>query len=249
MNKTTKALVATAETFANAGIAPKEVAARMKKLHSMGPKIGDFTQPPLIKNIANKDGSLTRVEQHQLLPANTFYLPMTCHCKAKTELLFQKKDWEHFHFKKKSDLLFSFAVCSSCKSTVSFSISSVEFPNSMKTGAGLQINTLKKEESGSTSVEWEPASLYVKSPSIILTHPRPAEPHVPVEKPPLGLMPRWRHEELRIKDICDAMNRYADKAKLIPEEWKDELRDLQKRMEMYEQTRELKKDLAVNDPA
>lgn len=47
-----------------------------------------------------------------------------------------------------------------------------------------------------------------------------------IEKPPIGLEPRWAHDGRRKVAILEAMERYA-KAKLpIPLEWIEELEDL-----------------------
>jgi len=45
-------------------------------------------------------------------------------------------------------------------------------------------------------------------------------------KPPLGLTPRRIHTEKRIRDILDALMRYNDADLSIPQEWIDELSDL-----------------------
>lgn len=44
--------------------------------------------------------------------------------------------------------------------------------------------------------------------------------------PPLGLMPRYIHEDKRIADILNAMKRYSEAGYAIPCEWVLELRDL-----------------------
>lgn len=46
------------------------------------------------------------------------------------------------------------------------------------------------------------------------------------EKPPLGLTPLSTHEDLRLIEISEAMQRYSDDGKEIPPEWVDELFDL-----------------------
>lgn len=40
---------------------------------------------------------------------------------------------------------------------------------------------------------------------------------------PLGVIPRWRHNERRAADILNAMLRYVDAGTPIPREWLDEL--------------------------
>lgn len=47
-------------------------------------------------------------------------------------------------------------------------------------------------------------------------------------KPPLGLMPRAIHDFNRIREIVEAIERYADAEKPIPLEWVGELKDLLK---------------------
>ncbi|WP_134982908.1 hypothetical protein [Bacillus velezensis] len=41
-------------------------------------------------------------------------------------------------------------------------------------------------------------------------------------KPPLGLTPRWAHDEMRIDEVKSAMYRYLQVDKKIPEEWLEE---------------------------
>lgn len=43
---------------------------------------------------------------------------------------------------------------------------------------------------------------------------------------PLGIMPRWRHVELRLEEIAATKIRYEGAGKEIPEEWKQEEREL-----------------------
>ncbi len=43
-----------------------------------------------------------------------------------------------------------------------------------------------------------------------------------VEKPPLGLIPEFIHKEQRYKDVCEAIKRYEDANREIPEEWRNE---------------------------
>lgn len=45
-------------------------------------------------------------------------------------------------------------------------------------------------------------------------------------KPPLGLRPRYIVTSQRVHEILEAMTRYAEHCKPIPEEWLEELRDL-----------------------
>jgi uncharacterized FlaG/YvyC family protein len=46
------------------------------------------------------------------------------------------------------------------------------------------------------------------------------------EKPPIGLKPRFIHNEQRIHEIVEAMNRYIQVNKQIPIEWIDEYNEL-----------------------
>ena len=47
-----------------------------------------------------------------------------------------------------------------------------------------------------------------------------------VDKPPLGLEPRYIHEAKRIVEIIGAMNRYMKAGKMVPKEWYDEAFEL-----------------------
>lgn len=67
------------------------------------------------------------------------------------------------------------------------------------------------------------------------TPPQPANEQKPDEKnedysqrPPLGVMPEWRWKELRVQELDDALNRYADEMKELPQEWINEKYELQK---------------------
>lgn len=46
------------------------------------------------------------------------------------------------------------------------------------------------------------------------------------EKPPLGLRPRWIVASWRAGEILDAITRYNDVQKEVPQEWRDELEEL-----------------------
>lgn len=48
-------------------------------------------------------------------------------------------------------------------------------------------------------------------------------------KPPLGVMPRHVHEQLRIQDLTRAIQRYAMACRHIPNEWIEELKELNDR--------------------
>lgn len=47
-----------------------------------------------------------------------------------------------------------------------------------------------------------------------------------MNKPELGLKPRWLHEEHRVKEIFDAMIRYSENSQVIPVDWIFELKDI-----------------------
>lgn len=55
--------------------------------------------------------------------------------------------------------------------------------------------------------------------------PPPAKPRacLDTEKPPVGLLPRERHDEARAVDILEAMTRYVRAGREIPREWLEEL--------------------------
>ena len=46
------------------------------------------------------------------------------------------------------------------------------------------------------------------------------------EKPPIGLKPKWIHNEHIVKEIQQAMLRYAEKNKPFPKEWVEEYNSL-----------------------
>lgn len=48
-------------------------------------------------------------------------------------------------------------------------------------------------------------------------------------KPPLGVMPRFLHDELRMKDLTDAIRRYIEAGLAYPIEWEQELHELYER--------------------
>ena len=47
--------------------------------------------------------------------------------------------------------------------------------------------------------------------------------YTPTEKHPIGLKPKWLHDQQRQIEIMDAMMRYLKANKKIPQEWMDEL--------------------------
>ena len=49
---------------------------------------------------------------------------------------------------------------------------------------------------------------------------------VECKKPPLGVAPRWIREEQRIAELSEAIVRYAEANKEIPEEWTKEYNEL-----------------------
>lgn len=55
------------------------------------------------------------------------------------------------------------------------------------------------------------------------------EDFVNTKKPPLGLEPRFIHDQRRILEILAAMDRYVSEGLSIKDEWMQELRDLHER--------------------
>lgn len=49
-----------------------------------------------------------------------------------------------------------------------------------------------------------------------------------IEKPPLGLVPKWVRQEQRCSEIREAIDRYTDASKPIPIEWIEEYNELAK---------------------
>lgn len=45
-------------------------------------------------------------------------------------------------------------------------------------------------------------------------------------KPPLGITPRWLHDEKRIYEILDGMERYSQEKKVVPIDWITEAREI-----------------------
>ena len=45
-------------------------------------------------------------------------------------------------------------------------------------------------------------------------------------KPPLGITPRWLHDEKRIYEILDGMERYSQEQKVVPIDWITEAREI-----------------------
>lgn len=56
-----------------------------------------------------------------------------------------------------------------------------------------------------------------------------------LDKPPLGLMPKYLHDEKRFEDIRNAMGRYADAGKVVPQEWIDEEKELMEKIKFKEE--------------
>jgi len=46
------------------------------------------------------------------------------------------------------------------------------------------------------------------------------------EKPPIGLVPKWKVQEDRLKALCQAVVRYLEDNRSIPAEWLEELEEL-----------------------
>lgn len=53
-------------------------------------------------------------------------------------------------------------------------------------------------------------------------------------KPPLGLKPKWLHDEQRLDEVVAAINRYIEAKKLIPQEWMEEYNLLIKTDKRYD---------------
>ena len=50
-------------------------------------------------------------------------------------------------------------------------------------------------------------------------------------KPPLGVTPRWLADEMRVREIAEAILRYTEVGKPVPQEWLDELNEKTKKEE------------------
>lgn len=50
----------------------------------------------------------------------------------------------------------------------------------------------------------------------------------PAKKPPMGIMPKWRHDEMRLGSIIGAIERYIDAKCQVPLEWIEEYNQLVK---------------------
>ena len=44
--------------------------------------------------------------------------------------------------------------------------------------------------------------------------------------PPVGIMPKWRWDQIRAENLCEAINRYNQAGYPVPKEWVDELKNL-----------------------
>lgn len=60
---------------------------------------------------------------------------------------------------------------------------------------------------------------------------------MPLKKPPLGLMPQYIHDELRLKDIREAIIRYLDACMDIPIEWIEEYNEINRRLKERDRVR------------
>lgn len=54
-----------------------------------------------------------------------------------------------------------------------------------------------------------------------------AEEVNPIREPPLGLKPRWLHDEQRLAEVDAAIERYTKERRIVPQEWLDEQEHLQ----------------------
>jgi ribosomal protein L1 len=51
-----------------------------------------------------------------------------------------------------------------------------------------------------------------------------------IQKPPLGLRPRWAVDEQRLKEIYEAIQRYLEVSYTVPTEWFEEAVEIQHRL-------------------
>lgn len=47
-----------------------------------------------------------------------------------------------------------------------------------------------------------------------------------IKKPPIGLKPKWLHDELRVCEIAAAIQRYVAVGKEIPVKWVEEYNEI-----------------------
>jgi hypothetical protein len=47
-----------------------------------------------------------------------------------------------------------------------------------------------------------------------------------IQKPPLGVPPKWLRQEQRLEELCEAVIRYQQDNLRIPDDWLEEIRDL-----------------------
>jgi hypothetical protein len=47
-----------------------------------------------------------------------------------------------------------------------------------------------------------------------------------IQKPPLGVPPKWFRQEQRLEELCEAIIRYRQEALSIPDDWLEEIRNL-----------------------
>ena len=71
---------------------------------------------------------------------------------------------------------------------------------------------------------WQPTSATVYNMEILRLEGKMEN----IQKPPVGLKPRYVHDGERIDEILCAIERYTDANMSIPKSWIDELRDLLK---------------------
>ncbi len=56
--------------------------------------------------------------------------------------------------------------------------------------------------------------------------PTPPLSLAPTSQPPIGIIPKWLHDERRLKELMDAIERYFHDYRPIPQEWSDEYNTL-----------------------
>ncbi|WP_312107590.1 hypothetical protein [Lachnoclostridium sp.] len=57
-----------------------------------------------------------------------------------------------------------------------------------------------------------------------------------VNKPPLGIKPKWLHNQIRLNDIIKAIRRYINAGLEIPIEWVEEYNDLNIKYRHHQRT-------------
>ena len=61
----------------------------------------------------------------------------------------------------------------------------------------------------------------------------------PLHDSPLGLMPRWRWDEIRVSEITKAIERFMEIGRSVPVEWLSEIQELNSRKVITSSGRQL----------